>query len=163
MSKPEITVPEGMTAEEAADVIREYGSTDNPRIVSLGGVESLRENIDEVKEIFAEILAEESPQSADTLAKQDMAALVEPFTDSVGTSTVDTLHQTPETGDVDGSPSQTGGADIDSLSHSTVKELETLDRKRRTFESRGIESRVGELEEEMTDLAGVDSYEQIEL
>lgn len=85
------------------------------------------------------------------------------FTNSSGTATVDTLHQTPETGDVDSQPSQTGEFAIDSLSHWTVKELETLDRKRRTFESGGIESRVEELAEEMADLAGVDSYEQIKL
>lgn len=110
-----------------------------------------------------DFLTEESPQSAETLARQPMEALIRPFTDTTETSPVDTLHQTPETGDVDGGVSSGSGFDLDSLSHSMVKELETLHKKRRAFEARGMEKRVVELEEEMADIAGVDGYEQIDI
>lgn len=88
---------------------------------------------------------------------------MEPLTVAVDTPAVDTMQQTPETGTVKTHVSGDSGFDMDTLDRSTVKDLETLDRKRKTFASRGMEKRVGELEEEMADLAGVDSYEQIKL
>lgn len=166
MSKPEIHLPEGMTTDEAKRVIQEYHDTEDPEIINQEMVSALREEITEAKEAFAAALAEESPQSADTLARQDMAALTEPITGGGGAVNVDTLRQVSETKNPD-SFDDVGGSsrfDPDALSLSAREKItEVLAPKRQSFKNRGIEGRVEELEDEIATLAGVDDYEDVDL
>lgn len=164
MTKHEIILPEGMAVDEAAEILREYGSTENPAIASGKRIESLREQIAEVKELFAAALAEESPQSADALARQDMDVLVEPFVDSTdrGTVAVDTHVQTPETGAVDGPLGGSVEVDLDTISLDEREQIQRLAHKRSTFESRGMDARVDALEGEICAIVGADDYDEIE-
>lgn len=168
MSDNEIRLPEGLDVETATDVLREFARVDGePTIVSESTLDSLREEINEAKEAFAAVLAEESPQSADTLARQDMDALTEPFRDEeTGDIDVDTLRQTPETGDTGADAGDGGDADgstsIDALSLDDRQELQRLKKKRNAFEKRGIDTRVDALEAEMAALAGVDDASEID-
>lgn len=162
MSKKEIKLPDGLDADTAFDVLRDYATTDDAQIIPSGRLDALESEITEAKEAFAAILAEESPQSADTLSRQDMDALTEPFRDEEsGDIDVDTLRQTPETGTVSDKNEENDGFSVDSLGLSDKQELETLNKKRKAFDSRGIDSRVDALEAEMAELAGADEFEEI--
>jgi len=173
MDGTQIRLPEGLDADTAADVLREYARTDDAQIVDHDTLSKLREEITEAKEAFAAVIAEQSPQSADTLARQDMDALTEPFRDDEGAIDVDTLQQTPETqsggtgtgtgsGHGDGDGDGGSGFNADSLSLSDEKRLKRLGKKRKSFEKRGIDSRVDALEAEMCDIAGTDDYDVLE-
>jgi len=163
MSDNKIRLPEGLDVETATDILREFGQTDDAQIVAEDTLSDLRDEIKEAKEAFAAVLAEESPQGADTLARQDMDALTEPFRDDEGEIDVDTLRQEPQTGDAggDGGDSGADGFDPDALSLSTREELEPLSQKRTKFQNMGIESRVDEIEAEMVDLADAPDYETL--
>lgn len=160
MSAHEIRLPDGLDAEEAADVLREFGSTDDAQIVSGSRLDSLETQISEAKEAFATVLAEESPQSADTLSRQDMDALTEPYRNDDGDIDVDTLRQTPQTGDVGGDEGG-DGFDPNGISLNDRDELDTLEKKRSVMASRGMENRAGEIESEMADLVGAPDYETL--
>jgi len=165
MSDNKIRLPEGLDVETATDILREFGQTDDAQIVAEDTLSDLRDEITDAKEAFAAVLAEESPQSADTLARQDMDALTEPFRDDEGEIDPDTLRQEPETGDADGGDGGEGegdGFDPDALGFSTRKELETLRKKRSKFQNMGIEGHVEDIEAEMADLAGAPDYETLE-
>lgn len=157
MSENEIRLPEGLDVETATDVLREFATTDGAQIVSSDRLDALEEEITEATEAFAAVLAEESPQSADTLARQDMDALTEPFRDDDGDIDVDTLRQDPQTGDGSGGGGGTAddtGFDPDAVGLATKEELETLERKRSAMASRDMDERAGEIEQEMLDLVG---------
>lgn len=166
MSHKEIQLPDGLDAETAADVLRRYAATDDAQIVDNDTLSQLRAEIAEAKEAFAAVIAEQSPQSAETLARQDMDALTEPFRDDDGAIDVDTLQQRPETQN-GGTTTGTGtdapeGFNVEALSLSDRRDLETLRMKRNTFRNRGIDSRADALESEMKDLAGVEDVDDIE-
>lgn len=166
MSEKEIELPNGLDVDTATEVLQEYGSTDDAQIVKSETLDSLKAEIKEAKEAFAAVLEQESPQSAETLARQDMDALTEPFRDEEGEIDVDTLRQVPETGDVDtDTPEEpeVEGFDIDSLSRDDIEKLDLLAQKRKAFDNRGVPSRVDSLEAEMAEVAGVEDFEDIEL
>lgn len=165
----EIRLPEGLDVETATDVLREYARTDGAQITNTETLESLREEIAEAKEAFAAVLAEESPQSADTLARQEMDALTEPYRNDDGDIDVDTLRQEPETGEVDGDGSGDGGeggdsaGGVETLSLSDREEVQRLAHKRGVFESRDMAGRADTLESEICNLVGVDEFDEINL
>jgi hypothetical protein len=159
---------------EAIDVLRDYHSREEPTIIDSDTLETLRDEVAEAKEAFAAVIAEQSPQSADALARQDMAGLTEPFRDDDGDIDVDTLQQTPETQSGGGDPTPdneggdggTGGSDgfdPDALSLSEREELQRLHKKRSSFEKRGVDSRVDATEAQMADIADVEDYDEIEM
>lgn len=168
----QIRLPEGLDVETATDVLREFAKTDNAQIINqeenADTLQSLRDELQEFKDVFAELLAEESPQSAETLSQQSAEALTEPYRDDEGDIEVDTLRQTPETGDVDSGGDDGSGSDgvegevkLDQIDRSTAETIETLETKRATFESRGMSTE--RFEEQIADVLGAESYEDIEL
>jgi len=160
----EINLPEDMTADEARDVLREYGSTDDAQIINEDTLSTLREEISEAKEAFAAVLSEESPQSADTLSRQDMDALTEPFRDDEGDIDVDTLRQEPETQTTggNGGSDNSGEFNANELSKGEYDTLNRLQNKRTTFKNRGMDKRASDIEAEMQELAGVDEIDTLE-
>lgn len=165
MSDNKYKLPDGLDAETAKDVLRQFSSTEEAQVISKNRLDSLESEIKEAKEAFAAVLSEDSPQSADTLARQDMDALTEPFRDEDGDIDVDTLRQEPQTGDVggsDGSDDGSSGFDADNIGLGTKEELDTLDRKRTAFKNRGMENRAEEIEQEMMDITGADSIDTLE-
>ena len=170
MSNKEIRLPDGLDVETATDVLGEYARTDDAQIVDKDTLEGFKEELKAAKEAFAAVLAEESPQSADTLARQDMDALTEPFRDDEGSIDVDTLRQNPETGSGNGAGdggdnggNGTGnGFDVDALDHSTIEEIRTIDLPKKTaFENRGMDKRVDTLEAEIAEKVGAESFEDV--
>jgi len=178
MSEKEIRLPDGLTTDEAVDVLQRYASTENATIVdgdtaetldTLEGLESFDtldsvvEELKEAKEAFASLLESESPQSADTLSEMPMDALTEPFRDDEGDGIqIDTLGQSAET-----SGAGAGGNDGDDFDAREAKlnhksELETLQRKARTFENRGMDERAEELRDEAVDIADAPDYDTLE-
>lgn len=161
----EIRLPDGLDIETATDVLREFASTDDATIVSSDELDALQAEISEAKDAFAAVLSEQSPQSEDTLARQDMDALTEPFRDDDGAIDVDTLRQEPETqsgGGADPSdddPADADGVELDSLEQRD--ELNTLRRKRNSFDKRGVGPAVERIESEMCEIAGVDEYDTL--
>lgn len=162
----EIQLPESLDAEQAADVLRAYAKLDEPEMVESETLSALKNEITEAKEAFAAVIAEQSPQSAETLARQDMDALTEPFRDDEGSIDVDTLRQEPVTqdgpsGDSDGDDPSTDW-DGQSMTLDQNDTLQQLSRKRTSFQNRGIESRVDALEAEMVEVAGAPDFETLE-
>ena len=165
MTDKEIRLPEGLDVETATDVLREFAQTDDAQIVGESTLDSLKNEISEAKEAFAAVLAEQSPQSADTLARQDMDALTEPFRDDEGDIDVDTLRQEPETGQPDdggADPSGDDGVDIDNLSRSEYDDLKLLKKKRARFRNTNMDRRADEIEAEIADTLGADSFADVE-
>lgn len=165
----EIQLPESLDAETAADVLRDYARHEEPTINETETLDALRQEIEEFKAAFAAILAEESPQSAETLARQDADALTEPFRDDEGAIDVDTLRQTPQTGAGGGTDTGGGtgggdpaGFDPDALSLEDRDRLQLMRRKHKSFKKRGVDKSVDALESEMTDIAGVDDMDDID-
>lgn len=166
-NQQQIKLPEGLDVETARDVLREFGTTDDATIISEDALDALREEIQEAKDAFAAVLAEESPQSAETLARQDMDALTEPFRDDDGDIDVDTLRQDPQTGDTSGGDNDGDGAgdgpvDIDSLSRDQAEELRKKREKITTFQTRDMDGRVDALQQEIADELNAESYEDVE-
>lgn len=166
MDGHKLRLPEGLDAETAADVLREYARTDDAQIIDQDTLERLQQEVSEAKEAFAAVIAEQSPQSADTLARQDMDALTEPFRDDDGAIDVDTLQQTPET-QSGGSKASDAGTGTDGFNPEalSLSERETLQRNRMkhtTFTNRGMDKRAGQIEAEMEALAGVDDIDDID-
>lgn len=164
MSDNTIELPEGLDVGTARDVLREFGQTDDAQVISSDRIDSLESEINEAKEAFAAVLAEDSPQSADTLSRQDMDALTEPFRDDDGDIDVDTLRQEPETTAGNGSNEGDNGSDFDgdSIGLGDKEELETLNRKRTAMRNRGMDGRADEIEQEMVDLVGADEIDTLE-
>lgn len=165
MGQKEIHLPAGLDPDTAADVLQEYARYDEPTMNEADTLEALRDEVAEAKEAFAAVLAEQSPQSADTLSRQDMDALTEPFRDDEGAIDVDTLQQQPETQSTTGTDSDDGdteGFQPDALSLSDREELRRLKMKRTSFANRGMGGRVDTLNAEIRDLAGVDDADDID-
>lgn len=167
MSDNTIELPEGLDVDAARDVLREFGQADDAQIINQSKLDSLESEIDEFKSVFAELLSEESPQSAETLSEQSAKALTEPYRDDEGSIEVDTLRQEPESGEVD-TTEGTEGSDstdisVDNLSLDDKEKIQTvLMPKRTSFKSRGMDSRVDALETQIADTFGAESYEEVE-
>ena len=162
MSDKTLELPDGLDLETARSILGEYARTDNAQIVATDTLESLRNEIDEFKGVFAELLAEDSPHSADTLARMDAEALTEPFKDDDGDIDIDTLRQEPETGDVsgDGGDGDGNDLDIDSLSVSDKEYLTgTVLPKIRSFEQRGMDASVENLKADVLEHTGGEDFE----
>lgn len=166
MSKKEFRLPEGLDVETATDVLREFATTGEAQIVSSDRLDALQNEIAEAKEAFAAVLAEESPQSADALARQDMDALTEPYRDDDGDIDVDTLRQVPETGDTGGDGGDGSGDgdgfDAGSIDFETRDRLDTLAKKRSSFESRDMDGRVADIEAEMVDVSDAPDFDTLQ-
>lgn len=165
MSENHLRLPDGLDLETAESVLREYAQTDDAQIVSEGTVDALETEVQEFKAVFAELLAEESPQSADTLARQDAEALTEPYRNDDGDIEVDTLRQTPETGDPDDPDggSDPSDPDLDALSGTEQRRIvEVLQPKRRSFRQRGMDESADAIETEILELTGYDEYDDVE-
>jgi hypothetical protein len=157
----EIQLPDGLSADDAAALIDAAASVDDPKIVSADALEG-------AKEAFADVLAQQSPLSAESLAGQSLDALAAPFRE-VGSgmpdATADTMTQTPETqsgGVGDAAGDGTSDFDPDVLSLSDREELRRLKRKATSFRARGVDKRADTLEAEMADIADVDDAGKIE-
>ena len=165
MSDNQLRLPDGMDLEAAESVLREYANEEDAQIVSSGAIDSLESEVNEFKQVFAELLSEQSPQSADTLARQDAEALTEPYRNDDGDIEVDTLRQTPETGDPD-DPTDSDdpdAPDIDALSGSEQRRIvEVLQPKRRSFQNRGMDNSAEKIESEILELTGFDDYDEVE-
>lgn len=165
MSDNKITLPDGLDVETATDVLREYANVDEAQIVATDTLESLRNELDEFKSIFAEVAAEDSPHSADVLADLDAEALTEPFRTEDGDVDLDTLWQEPETGDVSGDSGGGGdgdGMDLDSLSPSTLNEIrETTIPKINSYEQRGMEQSVERLKTGVLEQTGGEDFDAV--
>lgn len=86
----------------------------------------MQTNIIEAKEIFASLLADESPRSADRLADMSMDALTEPIVGTDGRKVKsDTRRQQPEA--QAGDQSADGSSSIDILTLSDRKDLKRLE------------------------------------
>lgn len=168
----ELKLPDGIDLETARSVLQDYAQTDDAKIVSEGTVDALQDEIDEFKQVFAEVLSEDSPQSAETLAKQDAEGLTEPFRDAEGEIEVDTLRQSPETGDPDGGDGDgndggNGGngnePNLDALSGSQQRRItERLLPKRSSYKQRGMEKSVEKIETEILEMTGGEDFEDVE-
>lgn len=159
---------------EAIDVLQDYYSREEPDIydasnqttIEPDALKSLKNSVTQAKEAFAALLADDSPLSADALARSDMDALTEPFRDEDGDIDVDTLRQTPSVGDPDGDDDSDGGADdgpidLDTLGRSDANEIRQLRRKRDTFRNRNMDGRADALEADIADMLEADSFEDV--
>lgn len=160
MTEKEIRLPDGIDVETAIDALREYAQTEDAQIISSGKIDSLESEIKEAKEAFAAVLSEESPQSAETLSRQDMDALTEPFRGEEGDIDVDTLRQIPETGEVNDDSDE--GSDMDTLSASEKEAIQDKLERADMFESRTPEH-AESLRGEAADIAGVEDADEIEV
>lgn len=166
MTEKEIRLPDGLDVETATDVLREFSRIDgDAQIVNSDTLSGLKDEINAAKEAFAAVLAEESPQSADTLARQDMDALTEPFRDEEGEIDVDTLRQNPETGSGNGAGE--GGEPGDEfnpeqITRSDMDNLDTLRKKHTAFTNRGMEKRASEIEAEMVDTVNAPDFDTLQ-
>lgn len=166
----EIQLPESLDAEQAADVLRAYAQMEEPEMVESETLSTLTSENDELKSVFAGILAEQSPLSEDALAENSVASLTEPFRNDDGEIEPDTLAQTPESQAGGGSPADGGDSGADggsgwsgeNMTLSQNETLQQLKRKRTSFQNRGIEGRVDALEQEMVEVSGAPDFETLD-
>lgn len=158
MTEKQLELPEGMTVNEAADVLGEYHTTDEAQIVSADTLNDLEETVDELAEVFRAALEERTALSSDTISAMPVDALANEFRNDEGEIEPEVLAQNPESGSVE-TPDD---PDSDTLSASEKEEIEQKLEKAEKMDDRTPEY-ADTLRSEAAEIAGVDSAEDIEL
>jgi hypothetical protein len=154
-----LELPEGMTADTAADVLGEFHTTDDAQIVSADTIDNLESTVNELSEVFRDALQKQTDLSGDTVAAMPVDALCNEFRDDDGNIEADALAQNPETGQADGGDNSGG---TDTLSADDKAEIEDKLRRAGMMESR-TPDHADTLRSEAAEIAGVDDAEDIEV
>jgi len=157
MSDTKLELPEGMTADDAADVLGEYHTTEDAQIVSADTLGDLEDTVEELAGVFRSALEEQTTLSSDTIDAMPVDALANEFRNDDGEIEVSTLSQSPET--------QTGGGsevETETLSASEKEEVQDKLRRAEMLEDRTPEH-ADTLRSEAADIAGVEDAEDIEV
>lgn len=157
----EITLPDGLGADEAADVLREYATTDDAQIVSADTLSAKEDAIDELAGVFRDALKAQKDLPDETVNGMGVDALTAAFRNEDGEIEADTLTQEPETGTAGGEPDDEDGG-VDALSADEKAEVEDKLRRADLLEDR-TPDHADTLRSEAADLVGVDSADEIEL
>lgn len=161
MSDKTLELPEGMTADEAADVLGEYHTTDEAQIVSGDTLADKNNTIEELAAVFREALGEQTTLSEDTISAMPVDALCNEFRGEDGEIEPEVLAQTPETGTVE-TPDENDDPEADTLSADEKAEVrEKLD-KAEMMGDRTPEY-ADTLRAEAAEIAGVDDADEIEV
>lgn len=143
--------------EQARDVLSEYNSTEDAKIVAQTELETLQEDSEKVREILAEELEHRgSPFGVDTLCEKFTASEMEGrLENDEGEVEFESLSQSPETGEPD-TPDE---SETDTLSDEDEARIAEIDQKLEVLGKSLPQERVDALKEEAADLAGEDSYD----
>lgn len=160
MSEEEIELPEGMDLATAKDVLMEYGTTEEPQIVSADVLEAKDNQIDEFAGVFRDALKETKGLKDETVEAMGVDALAAEFRNEEGEIDVDSLAQIPES-ETDTLENPDDPED-DTLSADEKSEIKDKLERAERLEGRTPEH-VDTLRSEAADMAGVDDYEDIEL
>lgn len=156
-----LELPEGMTADDAADVLGEYHTTDDAQIISSERMDSLQSKVDELADVFRAALDEQTALSRETIDEMPVDALCNEFRDEDGDISPDTLQQNVET--------TTGGDDPNRADpeNDTLSSEEKATVRDKLDKAEMMDDRTPEyadtLRSEAASIAGVDDAEEIEV
>jgi hypothetical protein len=153
-----LELPEGMTANEAIDVLREYHETEEAQIVSNDTLSRKDDRLAEFAGVFRDALKSERDLKESTIDAMPVDALAEEFRGEDGEIQADTLSQSPETEATDETPEP----ESDTLSGEDKEEVRDMLRRADLLESR-TPDHADTLRSEAAELAGVDDHEEIEV
>lgn len=157
MSEKTLELPEGMTADDAIDVLREYHKTDDAQIVTADTLAAKDEKLDELAGVYRDVLKNEKGLKEETVEAMGVDALTNEFRNEDGEIEADTLSQSPETE----LPEETPG-DKDTLSAEEKAEVEDKLRRADLMESR-TPDHADTLRNEAAEIAGVEDADEIEV
>ena len=158
MSDKTLELPEGMTADKAIDVLREYHKTDDAQIVSNDTLSKKDERLEELAGVFRDALKNEKGLKDETVNAMGVDALAHEFRNEEGEIEADTLSQTPETE----TPETPADPENDTLSADEKKEIQDMLRRADLMESR-TPDHADTLRSEAADMAGVEDADEIEV
>jgi hypothetical protein len=153
-----LELPQGMTADKAIDVLREFHETDEAQIVSNDTLAAKDDKIESLAGPFRDALKAQKDLPEETVEGMSVDALTAPFESEDGEIEPDTLSQSPETQSPDESPEP----DTDTLSGEEKEEVRDMLRRADLLESR-TPDHADTLRSEAAELAGVDDHEEIEV
>jgi len=159
MSDKTLELPEGMTADAAIEVLREYHTTDEAQIVSADTLSAKDDKLEEFAGVFRDALKANKGLKDETVNAMSVDALAHEFRNEDGDIEADTLSQTPETETPETDPDNSG---TDTLSADEKRTIEDKLRRADLMESRTPEH-ADTLRSEAADLAGVDEADDIEV
>lgn len=158
MSEKTLELPEGMTADAAIDVLREFHTTEEAQIVSADTLSAKDEQLEEFAGVFRDALKAEKGLKEETVDAMGVDALAHEFRGEDGEIEADTLSQSPETQTAE-TPDE---PNKDTLSADEKQEVEDKLRRADLLESR-TPDHADTLRSEAADLAGVDEADDIEV
>jgi hypothetical protein len=158
MSEKTLELPEGMTADAAIDVLREYHTTEEAQIVSADTLSAKDEQLEEFAGVFRDALKAKKGLKTETVDAMGVDALAHEFRGEDGEIEADTLSQSPETGTAE-TPDE---PETDTLSADDKRAIEDKLRRADMMESRTPEH-ADTLRSEAAALAGVDDADEIEV
>lgn len=159
MSEKTLELPEGMTADAAIDVLREFHTTEEAQIVSADTLSAKDEKLEEFAGVFRDALKAEKGLKAETVDAMSVDALAHEFRNEDGEIEADTLSQNPESQTPDETPND---SETDTLSAEEKQAVEDKLRRADMLESRTPEH-ADTLRSEAADLAGVEDADEIEV
>jgi len=158
MSDKTLELPEGMTAETAADVLGEFHTTDDAQIVSSDALESKDNIIDELAGVFRGALEERTTLSSETIESMPVDALANEFRNEDGEIEPETLSQNPESQ----TPETPDEPENDTLSAEEKSEIRDKLDKAEMMDGRTPDY-ADTLRSEAADIAGVEDADEIEV
>jgi hypothetical protein len=158
MSEKTLELPEGMTADKAIDVLREFHTTEEAQIISADTLSAKDEKLEEFAGVFRDALKAEKGLKEETVDAMGVDALAHEFRNEDGEIEADTLSQTPETETTD----EPAEPEKDTLSAAEKREVEDKLRRADLMESR-TPDHADTLRSEAADMAGVEDADEIEV
>jgi len=160
MSEKTLELPEGMTADTAIDVLREYHTTDDAQIISNDTLAAKDDQLDEFADVFRDALKQSRDLKDSTIEGMPVDTLAEEFRGEDGDLEVDSLAQNPETQTTTPDEGNEGG--VDTLSADEAQEVKDKLKRAQMLEGRTPEH-VDTLRSEAAELAGVEDAGEIEV
>lgn len=144
----------------AREALATHDDYDEPHLMEQTEFDALQDELDTVREMYAEALAEEWGTDPEKLVERfDVDALREEFEDDEGNLDVDALVQSPETAEPGDDETDSG---IDSLDEATREEVEGAKQRYEYWD--GKNDTIAEAEKQtMVEALGVDSFDDVDL
>lgn len=147
--------------ESLAETAQTAEQFDEPKLVETDDYEALSAEVESVKGVLAEALADRTGMKAETAEALSLKAIVAEFEDEEGEFSVDALTQEPEAGGDGEEEEEESGPDVDSLSNEEREEIDSLASRAETFDSIDAEH-ADALRQEAADIAGADDFSAVE-
>lgn len=147
--------------DEPTDALNAYAAAEQPEIVEQDVLNAKDEKIDELADVFREVLSDQKDLGEDTVAAMPVDALTAEFRNDDGEIEADVLSQTPETETSSGGGDGENGG-VDTLSGEDKSEVQDLLRRADLLADR-TPDHADTLRSKAADIAGVEDADEIEV